>query len=579
MSGDWPWVPAIRVTSEHRVRKPGRVMPDLPAASFALGGLTNRVRDRLAAWDEQNYAVRMWDRDHTLWSPEPIPELANRLGWLRLPYATDQVSDIKAFAEDVRAGTDRVVLLGMGGSSLAPEVYASTFGSAPGHPSLTVLDSTHPEAVRAVSGSIDPARTLVLVASKSGGTIETLSLFRHFWGVVSGVHDHPGDRFVALTDPGSGLEALAGERGFRRVFAAPPDVGGRYSALTPFGLVPAALIGMDIESLLAKAAVMADDCGPDRPASANPGLRLGAVMGESALAGRDKLTYICSPAAAGFGAWIEQLVAESTGKNGTGIVPVAGEPLGDPESYGRDRLFVFMALEGDQPSGWEMGQAGLRRRGHPVVTVTLRQLDELGAEMFRGEMAVASAGSVLGINPFDQPDVQVAKDLARQAMSPEGLVGGVADVSSDSPRLAAALETWGAMIEPGDYVGIHAYLPMGGPAAPVLESLVPHLRDRYRVPVTLGYGPRFLHSTGQLHKGGANNGVFLQLVDSPSLDIEVPEAGFSFGELIEGQAAGDYQALSGRDRRVLRVRLTGDPRAAVETVAGFLGVPSKERGQ
>ena len=546
-------------------------MPDLPTASFALGGLTNRVRDRLAAWDEQNYAERIWDRDHTLWSPEPIPELANRLGWLRLPYATDQAPAIKDFSEDVRVGTDRVVLLGMGGSSLAPEVYANTFGSAPGHPSLTVLDSTHPEAVRAVSRSLDPARTLFLVASKSGGTIETLSLFRYFWGLVSSVRDRPGDRFVALTDPGSGLETLAGERGFRRVFTAPPDVGGRYSALTPFGLVPAALIGTDIECLLAKAAVMADECGPDRPVAANPGLRLGAVMGESALAGRDKLTYICSPAVAGFGAWIEQLVAESTGKNGTGIVPVAREPLGDPESYGQDRLFVFMALDGDQPSGWEALQAGLRRRGHPVATVTLRHLDELGAEMFRSEMAVASAGSVLGINPFDQPDVQVAKDLARQAMSPEGLEGSVEETSSEAPGLAGALGAWAAMIEPGDYIGIHAYLPMGGPATPVLDSLAPLLRDRYRVAVTLGYGPRFLHSTGQLHKGGANNGVFLQLVDSPSPDIEVPEAGFGFGELIEGQAAGDIQALSGRDRRVLRVRLTGDPRSAVETVARLLG--------
>ena len=557
-------------------------MPDRGSpttVAYALSDVSARVDERLGAWAAGEYARRMWDKDHTLWSPEPIPELANRLGWLRLPYDIDQVPSMRTFAEEIRAGTDRVVLLGMGGSSMAPEVFANTFGSAPGHPSLNVLDSTHPDAVRAVSAGIDPARTLFLVASKSGGTIETLSLFRHFWGMASSVHDRPGDRFVALTDPGSGLEALAGERGFRRVFTAPPDVGGRYSALTPFGLVPAALIGMDIESLLSKAAVMADECGPDRPASANSGLRLGAVMGESALAGRDKLTYICSPAVAGFGAWIEQLVAESTGKNGTGIVPVADEPLGDPESYGQDRLFVFMALEGDRPSEWATVQAGLRRRGHPVVTVTLRHLDELGAEMFRGEMAVASAGSILGINPFDQPDVQVAKDLARQAMSPEGLEGGVTEVSSDSPRLGAALETWGAMIEAGDYVGIHAYLPMGGPAAPVLESLVPHLRDRYRVPVTLGYGPRFLHSTGQLHKGGANNGVFLQLVDSPSLDIEVPEAGFSFGELIEGQAAGDYQALSGRDRRVLRVRLSDDAGSAVEAVAGFFGVPSKERGQ
>ncbi len=541
-----------------------------PTVAYALGDLSGRVDDRLRVWAAKEYARRMWDRDHALWSPDPTPELTDRLGWLQLPYATDQVPAINAFADGARAGTDQVVVLGMGGSSMAPEVFADTFGTAPGHPSLTVLDSTHPEAVRAVSAGIDPARTLFLVASKSGGTIETLSLFRHFWGLVSSVHDRPGDRFVALTDPGSGLEALAGERRFRRVFTAPPDVGGRYSALTPFGLVPAALIGMDIESLLAKAAVMADDCGPDRPVAANTGLRLGAVMGESALAGRDKLTYLCSPAVTGFGAWIEQLVAESTGKNGTGIVPVAGEPLGDPESYGQDRLFVFMALEGDQPPEWEAVQAGLRRRGHPMVGVTLHHLDELGAEMFRSEMAVASAGSILGINPFDQPDVQVAKDLARRAMSPGGLEGSVAETSCDSPRLAAALGAWAAMIEPGDYVGIHAYLPMGGPATPVLESLVPLLRDRYRVAVTLGYGPRFLHSTGQLHKGGANNGVFLQLVDSPDLDIEIPEADFSFGELLEGQAAGDYQALSGRDRRLLRVRLTGDPRSAIETVAGPL---------
>jgi len=542
-----------------------------PTVAYALGDLSGRVDDRLTTWAARDYARRMWARDHALWSAEPIPDLTNRLGWLRLPYDTDQVPAIRSFAKEACAGTDRVVVLGMGGSSMAPEVFAKTFGSAPHHPSLTVLDSTHPEAVRAVSARIDPARTLFLVASKSGGTIETLSLFRYFWGVVSSLHDRPGDRFVALTDPGSGLEALARERGFRRIFATPPEVGGRYSALTPFGLVPASLIGMDIESLQARARVMADECGPDRPVAANPGLRMGAVMGESALAGRDKLTYVCSPAVAAFGAWVEQLVAESTGKNNTGIVPVAGEPVSDPESYGQDRLFVFMALEGDQPSGWEAVQAGLRRHGHPMVGVTLHHLDELGAEMFRSEMAVASAGSILGINPFNQPDVQVAKDLARRAMSPEGLGGSVAETSSDSPRLAGALGAWAATIEPGDYVGIHAYLPMDGPATPVLESLVPLLRDRFRVPVTLGYGPRFLHSTGQLHKGGANSGVFLQLVDSSDLDIEVPEADFSFGELLEGQAAGDYQALTGRGRRVLRVRLTGDPSSAVETVAGLLG--------
>ena len=543
----------------------------LPTVTYTLGDLSTRVQERLARWETQDYARRMWNRDHALWSPEPIPELTNRLGWLRTPYDTGQAPSILAFAEEVRAVADQVVLLGMGGSSMAPEVYADTFGSVPGYPSLTVLDSTHPEAVQAVSGTIDPARTLFIVASKSGGTIETLSLFRYFWKVVSDVSDRPGDHFVAVTDPGSGLEALAGERQFRRVFAAPTDVGGRYSALTVFGLVPAALIGADVESLLGTAALMADRCGPDRPATANPGLRLGAVMGEAALAGRDKITYICSPAVAGFGAWVEQLIAESTGKDGTGLVPVAGEPLGDPESYGSDRLFVFMALDDDQPPGWEQARAGLVRRGHPVVEVTLDGLEDLGAEMFRSEMAVAASGSVLGINPFDQPDVQVAKELARQAMSPEGLDGAIAEVSSDSARLPRELSAWAETIEPGDYIGIHAYLPMAGPAADALEALVPMLRDRHRVAVTLGYGPRFLHSTGQLHKGGPNQGVFLQLVDQPRPDIGVPEAGFSFGELIEGQAAGDYQALVGRDRRVLRIRLAGYPGSAIREVAGLLG--------
>ena len=548
-----------------------REQPSLPTVTYILGDLSSRVEERLAGWEAQGYGRRMWERDHALWSAEEIPELTNRLGWLRSPYSTGQAPPISAFAEEVRAGTDQVVLLGMGGSSMAPEVYADTFGSAPGYPSLTVLDSTHPEAVRAVSGNIDPARTLFLVASKSGGTIETLSLFRHFWKVVSEARDRPGHHFVAVTDPGSGLEALAGERQFRRVFAAPPDVGGRYSALTVFGLLPAALIGADIGSLLGAAALMADHCGPDRPATTNPGLRLGAVMGEAARAGRDKITYICSPAVAGFASWVEQLIAESTGKDGTGLVPVAGEPLGDPASYGSDRLFVFLALEGDQPPGWQQARAGLGRRGHPVVEVTLNVLEELGAEMFRSEMAVASAGSVLGINPFDQPDVQVAKELARRAMSPEGLDGAIAEISSDSDRLAGELSAWAGTVEPGDYIAVHAYLPMGGAASPALEALVPMLRDRHRVAVTLGYGPRFLHSTGQLHKGGPNQGVFLQLVDRPRPDIGVPEAGFSFGELIEGQAAGDYQALVGRGRRVLRVRLEGDPGAAIRGLAGLLG--------
>ena len=546
-------------------------MSEVPSISFALGGLTSRVQARLAVWDEQDFGARLWARDHTLWSTVEIPELADRLGWLWLPEDKGQAGGIEEFASEIRSEADRVVLLGMGGSSLAPEVYQATFGNAAGYPELMVLDSTHPAAVTAVSESIDPGRTLFVVASKSGGTIETLSLFRYFWGIASGALERPGERFVALTDPESGLEALARRRRFRRIFPTPPEVGGRYSALTPFGLVPAALIGMDIRRLLDSAAAMADACGPGVPASRNPALRLAAAMGEAALAARDKITYVCSPSVAAFGAWVEQLIAESTGKDGTGIVPVAGEPLGDHRTYGDDRLFVHLDVAGEDPAGRPAALEVLQAVGHPVIRVVLDDLYDLGAELFRSEMAVAAAGSVLGINPFDQPDVQIAKDLARRAMSEEGLGGAIDEVSTGTPsELGNRLGEWVGTLRPGDYIGIHAYLPMGGPATPVLEELARTLRGRWGTAVTLGYGPRFLHSTGQLHKGGAANGVFLQIVDIPGPDTAVPESGFTFGELIEGQAAGDYQALEARGRRVLRVRLHDDPADGVQDLIRVL---------
>ena len=303
-------------------------------------------------------------------------------------------------------------------------------------------------------------------------------------------------------------------------------------------------------------------------------------MGEAALAGRDKLTFACSPTLAAFGGWVEQLIAESTGKKGTGIVPVVGEPLGEPGVYGDDRTFVSMVLEGEDSSEQEARLRVLEAAGHPVIRVVLRDLYDLGAEMFRSEMAVAAAGSVLGINPFDQPDVQVAKDLAKRAMSEEGLDVAIDEVSADRPdELSRRVEEWLGTLRVGDYIGIHAYLPMDGPATAVLEQLVPILRDRYGTAVTLGFGPRFLHSTGQLHKGGAGSGVFLQFVDTPPRDLEVPEAGFDFGRLIEGQAAGDYQALVGRDRRVLRVRLGDDPAAGVAAVHDIItAVPAGRSG-
>ncbi len=533
---------------------------EIPTIDYSLGDLTRQVDARLASWDADNLGARMWAKDHRLWSPVEAPELTDRLGWLWLPGNTAGLDGIEEFAREVRSATDRVVLLGMGGSSLAPEVFQYVYGNAENRPDLVVLDSTHPDAVQAVRAGIDLDRTLFVVASKSGGTIETISLFRYFWGQVSSGSDDPGTRFVAVTDPGSGLERLARDRGFRRVFLTPPEVGGRYSALTAFGLLPGALIGIDIRRLLARAAAMAAACGPEVPPSGNPALRFGAAIGEAALSGRDKLTYICSPSVAAFGAWVEQLVAESTGKDGTGLVPVVDEPLGDPSVYGDDRVFVHVSVEGDDPNAEAASLGALGEAGYPIIRIVFRGPYDLGAEMFRCEMAVAAAGSILGINPFNQPDVQVAKNLAEQAMSPQGLGTVPTEVTTDdSILLGQSIRGWLDSVRADDYIGIHAYLPMNGPAGPILDKMAVDLRDRSRVAVTLGYGPRFLHSTGQLHKGGGDNGMFLQIVDRPALETAIPEAGFTFDKLIEGQAAGDFQALSDLGRRVLRVRLVGDP--------------------
>lgn len=535
--------------------------------SYALGDLAGPVAERLRAWERDDFGPRLWEGDHALWSAEPVPELTDRLGWLRAPAeALENLPQWRDFAEEARPGLERVVLLGMGGSSLAPEVFWKTFGAAPGYPELRVLDTTHPAAVREAAVRLDPERTLFLASSKSGGTLETLSLFRFFWERAG----RSGSRFAAITDPGSGLETLAKERGFRRVFHAPPDVGGRYSALTAFGLVPAALLGMDSARLLSRAAEMMEECGPHRPPADNPGLKLGAVMGEAARAGRDKITFLTSPALASFGAWAEQLLAESTGKRGTGLVPVADEPVGGQDVYGPDRLFIHLALAGDDPAGVPAALETLQAVGHPIVRITVDDPYDLGGEFYRSETAVAAAGSALGINPFDQPDVQVAKDLANRAMSGEGETEAPA-VAAPSPHLAAAWGEWLAGLRPGDYIAVQAYLPMDGPAAPLLAELRRVLRDAHRTAVTVGFGPRFLHSTGQLHKGGADNGLFLQIVDGGGPDLPVPETDFTFGRLIAAQAAGDYRALIDRGRRTLRVDVGEDPEAGVRALLDLAG--------
>ncbi len=388
-----------------------------------LGRYEKKVESRLAKWAKKDFGRRLWEKDHRLWSRRPVPELTDRLGWLELPdVMTAEAGRLIRFARQVaEEGIRDAVVLGMGGSSLAPEVFSRTFGTAFGRPAVTVLDSTHPGAVRALAGRLDPERSLFVVSSKSGTTVETLSFFRYFWELLQDVPER-GRHFVAVTDPGTSLEKLARERGFREVFNAPEEVGGRYSALTSFGLLPAALLGVDPGRLLSHARAMAQACRPAVGVEDNPGLRLGAALGELALAGRDKLTFITSHSLESFPEWIEHLVAESTGKEilaggeRRGIVPVVGEPPGTPETYGKDRFFAALLLAGDDVSAIDGHLVALEEAGHPLARFRLTDRHDLGAEMFRWEVATAAAGAVLELNPFDQPDVQLAKELASEAM-------------------------------------------------------------------------------------------------------------------------------------------------------------------
>ncbi len=534
---------------------------------------------RLRAWQEAGFSRRLWSKDSTLWSSIPVPEITDRLGWLSLPETmAGHLDDLTAFGGEVKAaGMRHVALLGMGGSSLAPEVFQRTFGNASGYPALIVLDSTHPAAVRAVESQIDLRRTLFLVSSKSGTTTETLSLFRHFWQRLGRVSAKPGDHFVAITDPETPLVRLARERAFRRVFLAPPDVGGRYSAVTVFGLVPAMLVGVDVRRLLDRARQMAAACGPGVPEPDNPGLILGAALGEQALGGRDKVTLIVSPSLDALPSWIEQLIAESTGKDGKGIVPVVDEPAAQPDQYGTDRLFVYLRLEGDDTRDLDAKVGALEASGHPVIRIHVAEKADLGQEYFRWEVAVAAAGAALGIHPFNQPDVQLAKELAQQAMA-QGSGSGSGPGRGDAVELSAArpeamaraLREWTAQVRPGDYIGLQAYLAPTGQTTAALQQIRSTLRDRLRVATTLGYGPRFLHSTGQLHKGGPNTGVFLQIVDEPLDDLAVPETNYTFGALIAAQALGDLRAMRQRGRRVLRVNLDRDVGAGLSRVAKAL---------
>lgn len=531
-------------------------------SNWSLGGVAAAVEERLAGWESDGFGRRLWAKDPTLWFPLERPEIRNRLGWLELPITSSAGLPRLRSAIGRLPDYEQVVLLGMGGSSLAPEVFASTF--AQDGPGLTVLDSTHPDAVADVAASVNPERTVFVVSSKSGSTVETLSLFRLFWAATGG----DGSRFVAITDPGSSLELLAREREFAEVFLAPPDVGGRYSALSAFGLVPAALVGVDVERLLAAAIEEAEAVGPEVTPSDSMALRHGAVLGEFGRAGVDKVTYVVSPSLAAFPDWLEQLVAESLGKDGAGLVPVAGEVVAEPDVYGRDRLFVHYDFAGDKGEDQRAALAELERAGHPVIRFQIEDLYQLGAEMYRAEIAVAAAGSVLGVHPFDQPDVQLAKELAIRAMQGSPGSEPVTEWFIDEIDRVE-----GGDARPGDYFALQAFLARTEATNNSLEVTRHVMRDRMKLATTVGYGPRFLHSTGQLHKGGPNSGVFLQIVDEPASDLPVPETDYTFGELIKAQSLGDAQALVGRGRRLMRVNLGMDTAGGLGKLAQFVARP------
>jgi transaldolase/glucose-6-phosphate isomerase len=544
---------------------------------FMLGRYAEATGIRQRSWADAHVPHRIWQRDGTVWVPDPkeasrTSDLTNRLGWLTIPEVMHEDLDtLLNFSEQIRSeGFTHVVLLGMGGSSLAPEVLMSTFGNGPGYPCLTVLDSTHPASVGGIADAIDLRKTLFLVSSKSGGTLETLSFFKYFYEAVCAVRDKPGQSFVVITDPGSRLETLAKEKHFRRIFSSPPEVGGRYSALTYFGLVPAALIGINLDKLLDRAITMVHGTHSCVPLGDNPGLALGAAMGELALAGRDKVTFFASPSIEAFPVWVEQLIAESTGKKGKGIIPVVGEKLAAPGHYGEDRFFVYLRLEGDKNDELDGGVTALEAAGHPVVRIILDEKEDLGGEFFRWEIATAAAGAVLGINPFDQPDVEAAKIKARDLMGtfqktgslPTGApalieenveIYGGNDGGSPEERLARFLR----QAHPGDYVSLMAYLPRYDDTDQRLNRVRLTVRDRFKVATTIGYGPRFLHSTGQLHKGGGNNGLFLQITHAPKADIAIPGEPYTFGVLLAAQAMGDYQVLAERGRRLIRFHIKG----------------------
>lgn len=562
--------------------------PEMNHQTCVVGSFDEAVRAALDDLQAKDFVRRIWARDPTLWHEDSTHQAVIRsaLGWLTVfEHQIRHVSQLQTFAEQVKTdGFTHILLLGMGGSSLCPEVCRMTFGVIRGFPELHVLDSTVPSQVRSFEEAVDLERTLCVVASKSGSTTEPLVFQKYFFERIRRIKgDRAGDNFIAITDPGSLLEGLARKLRFRAIFPGTPDIGGRYAALSNFGTVPAAAMGVDVEVLLRQAEHMRQRCDSTVPAPDNPGITLGAILGTLAKAGRDKVTLIASPAISDLGAWLEQLIAESTGKEGKGIIPVDDEPLGEVPVYGNDRVFVYLRYaEGTVPEQDAMVDA-VQSTGHPVVRIDVTNLMNLGQEFFRWEMATATAGSLLGINAFDQPNVQESKDFTKSYLEEFKKNGQLPEdspvITDDDVRIFADVENRQALdgassldqavaahlsrIRTGDYVAINAYLERTPAVHEAFQGIRAFIRDTKRVATTLGYGPRFLHSTGQLHKGGPNTGVFFQITADQREDLAIPGEPYSFGTLAAAQALGDMKSLCARHRRVIRIHLGCDVEAGV----------------
>jgi transaldolase/glucose-6-phosphate isomerase len=532
-----------------------------------LASLATPVAERVAQLEAASAATRLWAHDPTLWTNDPAgqDEIRRRLGWLDLPHCVDTRPIVEFAAANP---FKKALLLGMGGSSLAPEVTSLVFSPLLLGEGKTfhfaILDSTEPGQVLATAADFPIDETLFIVSSKSGGTAEINAFLEYFWAqcVAAFGEEKAGEHFVAVTDPGTSLEKLATERGFSKIFISDPNVGGRFSVLSPFGLVPAALMGVDVARLQASAADLMAQCGAETPAARNPGLVLGAIMAEAARQGSDKLTVLADAPWQSFGSWLEQLVAESSGKNGVGIVPIDLEPAAPPKAYGRDRIFVYLRQDGSH----DAAVSDLKLAGFPVLTFPLSSPYDLAAEFYRWEFATAVACAILGVNAFDQPDVQDSKDRTKAKIKEFQNLGKLneGEMARWDGSLRPVLELL-AQAKAGDYVALNAYLPRNPEMEALLTRLRLAMRTRTGCATTVGFGPRFLHSTGQLHKGGAENGVFLQITADPAADADIPTQGMTFGTLVRAQSLGDLEALQARGRRALRLHLP-NPAALSEVV-------------